>query len=198
MTTLPNDNLELIKRIRGSSYLSVRPRTIVVSNDLDEETCNIKLCLHNGALIEASGVGMVDAIFSGLKTHYHDEFESLKDLELTNFFVKATTKGTNAEVEVTVEVKNSYGKYFSFQDNSKSMVASVTKVSAATIEYFCNSEAAFFSVLNALKDAKERHREDLVTRYTEELSLLVKNTCYTGLLEKESLGLIHETGGSEE
>ena len=177
--------------------MRVSVKSIVVTDDLESETCNVQLCLHNDVSIEASGVGMVDAIFSGLKRHYHEQHESLKDLELTNFFVKAKAKSTKSEVEVILEVKNSYGKYFTFTDNSKSLIASATRVSAAVIEYFCNSEVAFFSVLNAFKDARERGREDLATRYIQELTVLVKNTCYTALVDKARQELINETSGSK-
>ncbi len=189
MTIVPHDDLELIKRIRGNAYLQVRVKSIIVFDDLESEISKIQLYLHEDATIEASGVGMVDAIFSGLKNHYHKQFESLKHLELTNFFVKIKSKGTKSEVEVSLEVKNSYGKILTFVDNSKSLTASATRVAVAVVEYFCNSEAAFFSVLSALNSAKDRGREDLVTRYTEELSRLVKNTCYYELR--------NETGGSK-
>ena len=196
MTTLPKDNLLLIKKVRGSSYLEIRVKSIVVFDDLDAETCKIQLYLHNGDLIEASGVGMVDAIFSGIKEYYGSQFESLKELELVNFFVQAKTKSTKSEVEVILEVRNSYGGVFTFKDNSKSLIASATRVSAAVVEYFCNSEAAFLSVLKAFKDARARGREDLATRYIEELTMLVKNTSYASILD-EARYVSNEISGSK-
>lgn len=182
MTTVPEDNLLLIKRILGKSYLDVKINSLSVLDNLENGKCSVQLYLHDGLVIEATGVGIVDAIFSGLKDHFRNQFPSLNGLELVNFFVKAKTKGTASEVDVVLEIRNSYGKYFTFKDDSKSLTASAARASVAVVEYFCNSESAFFAILNAFKDAKSRGREDLADRYIEELSFLVKNTNYSDLL----------------
>ena len=46
-------------------------------------------------------------------------------------------------------------------------------------EYFVNSERAFISVYNAMSDAKDRRRSDLVGTYTGQLAELVNTTSYT-------------------
>src|SRR3990167_7869054 len=197
MTTSSKDTLQLIRKILGSSYCEVKVKSIVVIEDLDNENCSIKISLQHGNLIESSGVGMVDAIFSGLKTYYTSEFDSLDGLELSKFFVKAKSKSTKAEVDVDLEIRNSYGRLFLFSDSSKSLIASTTRVSASVIEYFSNSEKAFLSVLKAFKDAKLRGREDLATRFTSELSILADNTSYSDVLDKARNEFLDEVSRSK-
>jgi hypothetical protein len=51
-------------------------------------------------------------------------------------------------------------------------------------EYFVNSEVAFLAIHDALRDARAKHREDLVTSYTAMLAVLVENTSYSDVLEQ--------------
>lgn len=184
MTKLPEENLDLIKKVLGKSYSEINVKSISVLDDLDSETCDIVLKLSSGITVEARGVGIVDAIFSGLKSYFSGEFRSLSEIELTKFFAKAKSEGTGSEVEVELIIKNSYNKSFVFVDNSNSLITSSTRVSVAVVEYFVNAEKAFFQVFNALNDARDRNREDLVNRFESELSLLVENTSYSDLLKK--------------
>lgn len=197
MTTSPEDNLLLIKKVVGNLYCEVKIKSIVVSEDIELENCSIILSLQHGPVIKANGVGMVDAIFLGLKEYYSNKFSSLSGLELYKFFVKTKSHNTKSEVGVDLEIRNSYGNRFMFSDISKSLIASSAKVSAAAIEYFSNSEMAFLSLLKAFKDAKLRGREDLITRYTSELSILADNTSYSATIDKERSEYLNEIGGSK-
>ncbi len=197
MTTSPQECLLLIRKVLGDNYCTVKVKGIVVTENLEHENTSIELSLQHGPLIESTGVGMVDAIFTGLQKHYASNFSSLSGLELTRFYVRAKSRSTKAEVEVDLEIRNSYGRLFLFSDSSKSLIASTARVSVGVLEFFANSELAFFSVLNAYKDAKLRGREDLVTRYLSELAILVDNTSYSEVLDKARSELLDEVGRSK-
>jgi hypothetical protein len=51
------------------------------------------------------------------------------------------------------------------------------------VEYFVNAERAFIMLYKSRQDAKERARDDLVTRYTRELAEVVKSTSYSEVVE---------------
>jgi hypothetical protein len=163
--------------------------------------------------IEGEGVGLVDALFGGLVGRYGPEYQSLKSIELVNFAVSARvdTKqrkvGLDAVGEVVLEVRNSEGARFSFADSSRalanvevavmnsegrrfvfsdesrSVTASAARALIAVVEYFVNAERAFITLWKSRQDARERGRDDLVTRYTEELSEVVKSTSYAEVIE---------------
>ena len=53
----------------------------------------------------------------------------------------------------------------------------------AAVEYFVNAERAFITLYRSRQDARERNRDDLVTRYTEELAEVVESTSYAEVIE---------------
>lgn len=185
MITVPTRNQELIKSALGNSYNHIKIENILVRETFKEgELCNVELTLTNGKFLKGKGVGLVDATFKALQNYYSVEYESLKSIKLSKFEVKAKSEGMNAAVEVSLFIKNSFGNVFDFSDTTRSLTASAAHVTAATVEYFINSEKAYVAVHGALMDAKERNRQDLVTRYTSELALLVQSTSYTEVIER--------------
>jgi predicted HAD superfamily phosphohydrolase len=126
---------------------------------------------------------------SALFGRYALEYQSLETLELADFAVGARldTKNQISDAdsvgEVSIDVKNSEGAHFLFSDASRSIATSTARAVIAVVEYFVNAERAFIMLYKSLEDAKERNREDLVTRYTRELAEVVKSTSYTEVLE---------------
>jgi hypothetical protein len=139
--------------------------------------------------VEGKGVGVVDALYAGLLDRYAREYQSLKTIQLTGFSVDAdfATKqvkaGVDAMVRVALDVENSEGRRFSFQDASRSVTASAARAILMMVQYFVNAERAFLTLYNARRDALARGREDLVSRYTAELSEVVESTSYAEVIE---------------
>jgi hypothetical protein len=77
-------------------------------------------------------------------------------------------------------VVNQVGRLFSFTDSSRSVAASSLRVTAAAVEYFINSERAFWLIRSFLDDAKASGRPDVADRYTRMLTDLVQNSSYAG------------------
>jgi hypothetical protein len=138
--------------------------------------------------VEGRGVGLVDALYAGLLDRYAREYQSLKSIQLTGFQVaadietKTAQAGVDAVGRVTLDVTNSEGRQFSFSDASRSVTASTARAVIAMVQYFVNAERAFLTLYNARRDALARGREDLVSRYTAEMSAVVESTSYAEVI----------------
>lgn len=187
-------NLEhkpLIARVLGDGYLQLRFWRLAYEEDAEGHCkATVTLSEQNKAVdVQGGGVGMIDAIFSGLLGRYGREYASLNTLTLAGFNVavaldtKKAQSGVDAECTVSIDVKNSEGRTFTFVDSSRSVMSSTARAVLAMAEYFVNSERAFILLDKARRDAMERNREDLVTRYTAEMAELVESTSYTAVIE---------------
>ncbi len=193
MQQRPTYNLELIKRVLDKDYIEFHLDKLVVDEDSDETRSKVQLTLSdaNGGKIsvDGEGVGLVDAIFNALLERFGVEYQSIKSIEVVAFNVEAKldTKTDRVGLDsigcVTLGVNNSEGKLFEFSDESRSISRSAARAVLAAIEYFVNAERAFIMLHRARMDAKERRRDDLVTRYTRELAEVVKSTSFTEVIE---------------
>ena len=202
MTKRPQQNSELIRRVLGDDYLELHILRLTLIEEFDTETSVVKVetvdTRGKTQLVEGEGCGLVDALFSGLLGRYAIEYQSLETIELANFLVgahldtKHNTSGVDAVGEVTLDVRNSEGEMFSFSDESRSITTSTARAVLAVVEYFVNAERAFVTLYSCLKDAKDRNRSDLVTRYTRELAEVVKSTSYAEVIEniKKTSGVV--------
>jgi hypothetical protein len=187
---VPAESIELIKQVLKQNYLTLRVSYLTIRDDLYASECSVEALLESGILITGTGVGTVDALFRGFRNYYAKEYQSLTSIKLTKFLVKVdnSTKrdptGTSSEVQLVMEIRNSYGNYFEFTNTSRSLAASAACVAASIAEFFINSEKAFVLLHAGLKDAKKRNRQDLINRYTSELAQLVKSTSYALVIEK--------------
>jgi hypothetical protein len=138
--------------------------------------------------VEGKGVGVVDAIFSGMLDRYAREYQSLKTIQLTAFYVgadlqtKKAAPGVDAVGQVTLDIMNSEGRRFTFSDQSRSVTISIARAVLKVTQYFVNAERAFLTLHNARRDALARNREDLVSRYTAEMALVVESTSYAEVI----------------
>jgi hypothetical protein len=194
VTERPHENTDLIERVLGNDYLRLEIQRLRLEEDFDTGRSRVEVDArdsNNGGAqsVSGEGCGLVDAIMAALLSRYATEYQSLETVELWSFNVQARldTKneqsGADAIGRVTIEVKNSEGHIFTFSDESRSIASSTARAVLAVIEYFINSERAFIKLYRSLKDAQERHRSDLVTRYTGELAEVVKSTSYAQVID---------------
>jgi hypothetical protein len=199
VTKRPPANLELIRRVLGNDFLNLEVKHLVLEEDSATGKSRVVLeTTQNGSshVVEGEGVGLVDALVAGLFKRYEIEYQSLKSIELASFHIHArldTKKrraGADSVGEVVLEVRNTDGKVFTFTDSSRSIATSTARAVIAAVEYFVNAERAFITLYKSRQDARERNRDDLVTRYTEELAEVVKSTSYAEVIEsiKRELG----------
>ena len=194
VTERPHENTDLIERVLGNDYLRLEITRLRLEEDFETGRSRVDVDTrdsNNGDThtVAGEGCGLVDAIMAALLSRYATEYQSLETIELWSFNVQARldTKheqsGADAIGRVTIEMKNSEGHIFSFSDESRSIASSTARAVLAVIEYFINSERAFIKLYRSLKDAQERSRSDLVTRYTGELAEVVKSTSYAAVID---------------
>jgi hypothetical protein len=191
VTKTPHENVELIRKVLGANCLELGLVGLVV-DEHPESVTKVKVTVSErgqNVECEGEGVGLVDALFNGLLGRYAVEYQSLRSIRLAGFSVDADVatrnggSGVDAVGVVRVDVDNSEGSRFSFSDASRSVSASSARAMIAVVQYFVNAERAFITLHNARKDALDRHRPDLVARYTAELAEVVKSTSYAAVIE---------------
>lgn len=195
MSRRRNATEELVKRVLGESYLSLKVDRYALSEDVGRGAkCQVVATLRHEndhqrmVEIKGEGVGFIDALYHGLIDHFAREFQSLETISFAGFSVQGqmeTSDGAGADAEglISLVVHNSEGREFIFEESGRSLVAAAIAVVVGAAEYFVNSERAFISVHNAMNDARERRRSDLVATYTSQLAELVNTTSYTRVIE---------------
>jgi hypothetical protein len=175
--------------VLGANFFEPKLHRLAIE-DIDGGS-SIKLEVMEGDQIvevEGRGVGLVDALYVGLLDRYAREYQSLRTIQMTGFQVAADIEtktgqaGVDAIGRVTLDVTNSEDQQFSFSDASRSVTASTARVVLAMVQYFVNAERAFLTLHNARRDALARGREDLVARYTREMSEVVESTSYAEVI----------------
>jgi hypothetical protein len=178
----------LIRRVLGTNFLQLSLVKLSVEED---GAASVKVTVAEGdqrVEAEGKGVGMVDALYAALLDRYSREYQSLKTISIAGFAVAADMEskkalaGVDAVGRVTLDIKNSEGRHFTFTDASRSVLNSTAKVVIAAVEYFANAERAFVTLHNARRDALARGREDLVSRYTAEMAEVVEATSYADVI----------------
>ena len=187
--------LGIMKELLGDSYLHLE----VVGYDLHEDfgrgetqiACKITdTSKDEVAMIEGRGVGVIDAFFHGLLQRLSADYPSLETVSLDKFVVNARinrkTRGshTDAEAEVIIGMRNSYGNHFEFSHVSRSVSRSAIEATLEAAEYFVNAERAFVESYKALKSGRDEGRHDLEKRYTALMAELVRNTSYSKVIEQ--------------
>jgi len=180
----------LIRRVLGTNYLQLSLAKLLIDED-PGSGASVKVVVSEGEQrveVEGKGVGVVDALYSGLLDRYAREYQSLKTIELASFSVAADVEtkkaqaGVDAVGRVTLDVVNSEGRHFTFSHASRSVTTSTACAVIACVQYFVNAERAFLTLHNARRDALARGREDLVARYTAEMAEVVEATSYAEVI----------------
>jgi len=179
----------LIRRVLGANFFELTLHRLTIE-ELDGGS-RVKVEVQEGDQtieVEGNGVGLVDALFVGLLDRYAREYQSLKTIQMTGFRVAADIEtkkaqaGVDAVARVRLDVNNSEGRQFSFSDASRSVTTSSARAVLAMVQYFVNAERAFLTLHHARRDALARGREDLVSRYTAEMSAVVESTSYAEVI----------------
>ncbi|MCP4503630.1 MAG: hypothetical protein GY822_27170 [Deltaproteobacteria bacterium] len=143
-------------------------------------------------VLKGEGVGMVDAFFDGVIKAWGEEYPSLKTIAVSDFQLESVfdddTKGrrSDAKAKATLLIENSEEVKFTFVRQSKSITWASIRAALDALTFFINSERAFVQLTLAVKDAKERRRSDLVTRYRQQMGLLVRATSYSEVIERHN------------
>lgn len=139
--------------------------------------------------VDGTGVGLVDAFFEGVMRAWAAEFPSLKTVALADFrvatgFDGAKGRRSDALAVATLKMKNAHGVECTFERGTTSVTRSCLLVALDALTFFINAERAYVQLQLAMKDATERRRSDLVSRYRQQMSTLVAATSYAELSDK--------------
>jgi hypothetical protein len=187
--------LALMKEVLKEKFLDLSMVGYELREDFDHDEARIVCRVRDvrtgeTQVIEGRGVGIIDAFFHGLKARLAGQYRSLETIRFSDFTVRGkmdtarAPDSTDALAEVKLGIRNSRGAEFAFVHSSRSVMRSGLEATLSAAEYFVNSELAFLAVHDALRDARAKRREDLVSKYTAMLAVLVENTSYSELLEE--------------
>ena len=179
---------KIIRQVLNQNYINFFVENINLNEDLVEGITRVECCVKVGdrpVIIDNEGKGMVNALYSGFIREFSDDCESLKDIKFKDFRMKIADKNKESDAHILAKltVMNCHGDILIFSDKSRSMNASAARVVGKAVEYFINSEKAFFLLKNAIEDAKKRARPDLIKEYTLQLTEIVKNTSYKKIIK---------------
>jgi len=193
---------DMVRDVLADEYREFEVTKYVLSEDVREHSATIVCQLRqtgsdNAHAVEGKGVGMIDALFKGLKKTMSHDYPSLDHIHFVDFRIDGDFKssrsedGSDALGRVRLVVENSSGRRFDFESKTLSISASSVDVVVKAVEHFVNAEQAVSKVYSWIQDAKRRQRPDLAETYTHRLASLVHNSSYSESIErlKDSLGL---------
>lgn len=184
-----------MREVLGDDFRTFEVHRYEIREDFDDDHCTIRCeAVENPGErafeVHARGVGMLDAFFSALRERYQGEFPSLESIRFSSFSVRGlmgdanAEQATDAKAEATVGVTNSKNTEFHFSALSPSVSHSSIEAVLAAVEYFVNSEQAYVRIYKALQHHKTSGRPEMVGKYTELLSEMVRNTSYSSAVER--------------
>lgn len=190
-----NKMKSLMKEILQDDYVNLRVDSYVLRENLAEEASEISCKIvdegHEPMTVEGHGVGIIDALFNGLKTRLADDYPSLESIRFSEFSIQGLISSddgpevaTEAEAVATVGIRNSEGKEFIFESRAPSVSRAGLQATAQAAEYFINSERTYVRLHEILQHYKEQGRTDLVEKYTDLMTQVVQNTSYSEVVEQ--------------
>lgn len=193
-----------MKEVLQDEYVRMSVKNYTLTEDLEEGTCTIQCCLagKNGDEfhVEGSGVGEIDAFFSGLRDRLADDHPSLKTIRFSAFDIEGLieaeagpNRSTQAEAKATVGILNSENREFTFETTAPSVSQAGLEATLKAAEYFVNSEKTYVRLHEILEHYRSEGRMDLVEKYTDLMSKVVENTSYSEVVER----IQNDMGGDE-
>lgn len=187
--------IALMKEILQDDYTELSVKLYSMTESLAEEEPFCKLTCHlvnadgTEMTVESRGVGVIDALFAGLRTRLADDYPSLKSIKFSQFDIRGLISmddgpSTKAEAEATVGIVNSQGVEFIFKSTAPSVSRAGIQATVNAAEYFVNSERTFVRLHEILQHYRSEGRMDLVEKYTDLMSRVVENTSYSAVVER--------------
>lgn len=190
------EQAEVIRQMKHAlqgDYLQLRVSTYELSEGMriERATVRCEIEVNGGETVEVTGegVGVIDALFAGLKARYAPEYPSLESIQFSSFAARGIMDDSDgshadAKAECRVGVTNSYGREFQFVSVSNSVSRSSVEAVVAAVAYFINAERAYIRLFKAHQHYKAEGRVDLIGKYTARLADMVKNTSYSSVIER--------------
>lgn len=201
MTQKQDKMITLMREILQDDLLQLSVRLYTLSESFEEEeplcrlTCHLQNADGTELTVESKGVGVIDALFNGLRDRLADEYPSLRSIRFSQFDIRGLISvedgpsTSKAKAEATVGILNSEDTEFIFKSTAPSVSRAGMQATVDAAEYFVNSERTFVRLHEILEHYRSEGRMDLVEKYTDLMSRVVENTSYSEVVEhiKESM-----------
>ena len=181
---------KIIRQVLSKDYLPIKIVAFSCKEDfkleVSEIECRVEVNADN-SIILGTGVGVIDALFSGLMERFSNQFVSLQDFRFEDFSANAKFRGnmssvqTDAPIEITLMLSNDNRKLF-FRKQSRSLVTAAAYATCEAVEFLINAELAVKRLHEDIKHAQNRNRTDLINKYVLQLSELVNIVSYEGVI----------------
>ncbi len=183
----------VIQNVLGQSYTKLRLSKIKIEENYDEGSASQSSIVgtveeqqgdsSKKIQLKCSGNGIVDAMFSGMLSHYSEDYPSIKNISFEGFqvvpnFSDKSASGSEAEVQVMIRLTNSSNRVMTFRHTGGSFVAASVIALTNAMEFYINSEKAFRRLKFLISDAEKRNRSDIKQSYVSKISTIVKVTSY--------------------
>ena len=176
-----------VRETLGLNSLALQDEFITISETKKGSPTTVDFMFHEisntkkkHVTINSSGRGFIDAIFRGMVDEYSKQYPSLNQIKLKKFTVSTPgflDEETASDVEVSLRFEIS-NNFFTFSNRSNSIVRSAYCNLLETFQFYINCEKCFFVLRNAVKDARERNRSDIVSSCSYKMSNLTKMISY--------------------
>jgi len=188
---------QLVRECLGNGYIKLNLiNKLQVVEDIESSTTDIVCEIQKNDetfLIEGSGKGPVDALYSSLSKKLSDEYYSLTNFHFLEFGIRAdllkrnrySWPGSNAYVESVLVIRNNDGDDFVFRAVAQSVINASLASALNAVEYFINLEEAVIRIHHAILDAKKRKRSDLINNHTMKMIQLVDKGAYEETIRKQ-------------
>lgn len=187
--------ISLMKEILQENYLNLSVHNYTLNENLEPSRVDIvcRLSDQNDEKfeVEGNGVGVIDALFDGLKKRMADEYPSLKSIRFSQFLIEGLIArddspdvATKAEAVAKVGIVNSENRDFLFEAKAPSVSRAGIEATIMAAEYFVNSERTYVRLHEILEHYRNEGRTDLVEKYTDLMTRVVQNTSYSEVVER--------------
>jgi len=183
----------IIKEVLGAEYINLFITNFVLSENDEQQIsnifCDIKFSNEwKDEQIEGHGTGAVNALVNGMMKTFSQKFFSLEQVELDDFAVRvkfaSNRRSTDAPVEIKLILRNKRNQRIYFHATSRSMVIAAVSVIRKAFEYLINAERAILQLREDIAYATLRNRQDLASKYTKQMTELVRILSYESAIKK--------------
>lgn len=172
-------------------YLSQQISLKLMSFQLFEKDghADITMNLDQGGTevsFSGSGVGLVDSGFNALMAKYSSEYPSLKTIGLSDLYFQVDHKASaglsvKSKTKMKLEFRNDSKNRTFFSERTTSMGFTGISVLVKAFEFYINCELLFKRLKFLIKDAEDRNRSDVASKYKYNLSKVVEVTSYENI-----------------
>jgi hypothetical protein len=185
--------IALMREILQDDYIELAVERYTHEEDLEsgasQITCKLQGINGEPTTIEGKGVGLIDALFNGLRDRLASDYPSLTSISFSQFDIEGLISSelessSESMAQATVGIRNSEGQEFIFKSTAPSVSRAGIEASLLAAAYFVNSEKTYVRLHEILEHYRSDGRMDLVEKYTELMSRVVENTSYSEVVER--------------